>query len=356
MNVACGLSARRGHDMDCLTRRGHDMDCLTRRGHDVDFPHAAVMTWIVRTPRARRELSARRGQHGLFHTPRARIGPWEGQLRQCRFVATYECPGRDHNVWTSLYGPRAVVDVAPASRWRGETQGDTLRRALKLLPGPVDYVVVARPDVLFVTEVFPPAVLRSKALVIFHARLDGAVTDKLHVLRGEGIACFIQSITNGNSRCFNHTADSEDDDDDGSYPPRRQSLASPFSTVAASTRNIHVPAAASPRPASTEYPRRYESGESCYGPVESLVDAKNVAFLRDLIPGTRARRGVATTWPRGSRRHDGHGDRVATTWPRGSRRHDAAAWIASPRRGHGEKEGPHNTSGIISFMISRGQS
>jgi len=163
------------------------------------------------------------------------------------FVATYECPGRDHNVWTSLYGPRAVVDVAPASRWRGETQGDTLRRALKLLPGPVDYVVVARPDVLFVTEVFPPAVLRSKALVIFHARLDGAVTDKLHVLRGEGIACFIQSITNGNSRCFNHTADSEDDDDDGSY----------------------------------------ESGESCYGPVESLVDAKNVAFLRDLIPGTR---------------------------------------------------------------------
>ena len=36
-------------------------------------------------------------------------------------------------------------------------------------------------------------------------------------------------------------------------PPRRRSLASPFSAVAAATRNIHVPAAASPRPVSAEF-------------------------------------------------------------------------------------------------------
>ena len=73
-------------------------------------------------------------------------------------------------------------------------------------------------------------------------RGSGAVTDKLHVLKGHaGAACFADAVLN--DACFN---DLDDDDDDGSYL----------------------------------------SGEGCYGPLQKRVGDAGIAFLRDLVPGT----------------------------------------------------------------------
>lgn len=173
------------------------------------------------------------------------------------YVATYACPDRRPGEWAAYLealGGAAAVD-APFFR-SGETQRDTLLRALALVPRPADFVVVARADLLFVADLFPPSVLASTHDVLFHAdlaggvaydprrapaRTPGPITDKVQVLRGRaGAAGFVDAVLNDG--CFNFDVD---DDDGGGYL----------------------------------------SGEGCYAPVAARVGS--VGFLRDLVPGTR---------------------------------------------------------------------
>ena len=171
------------------------------------------------------------------------------------YVSTYRCGRDDFDAWLALYGAAAVA-APPAADARRETQRDTLLRGLALVAEPVALVVVVRADLLFVRSLFPEAVRDASEPILFHAdmtggrhgavsdrpRGSGAVTDKLHVLKGHaGASCFVDAVLN--DACFN---DLDDDDDDGSYL----------------------------------------SGEGCYGPLQKRVGDAGIAFLRDLVPGT----------------------------------------------------------------------